>query len=518
MSLSRDPAGIGNRTSCEGVLMVNKNRILVVDDEKLISWSLATMFKKEGYEVESAASGDEAMEKFKSFKPEMVLLDVCLPDVNGLELLKSFKAANEDVYAIMITAYAHADSAVEALQLGAEDYFGKPFSLDAVKHVVNKAFEKRRLKKEVEYFRGELRKKSDQDKLVGNSHLMIEVFKMIKICADADAKTVLITGESGTGKELVAKALHFHSARSEAPFIEVNCAAIPENLLENELFGHEKGAYTDASQKHKGVFEMAEGGAVFLDEIGDMPIAMQAKILKVIESKRFRRLGGLDDIEADVRIITATHQNLPKMVKEGKFRSDLFFRLNVMNIALPPLRQRKEDIPSLVQYFIKTLNSEYGRNVQDASAEVLEYLMRYDWPGNVRELRNCIERLMMLDPEKILRPEYLSSEIRQSSLAEPEEPRDIVRSDFDGEHILLPASGISLEELERILIQLALKKSGGNQTKAAKFLKTSRDTLRYRMKKFNLGSTAREDGLDYDEHLAADVDEGLTSTDACLSV
>jgi two-component system, NtrC family, response regulator AtoC len=476
--------------------MVNNSRILVVDDEKLISWSLAAMLKKEGYEVETAASGKEAIQKFESFRPELVLLDICLPDVNGLELLKRFKAANEDLYAIMITAYAHADSAVLALQDGAEDYFGKPFNLDAVKHVVKKAFEKRRLKKEVDYFRGELRKKSDQDKLVGNSQMMIEVFKMIRICADADAKTVLITGESGTGKELVAKALHLHSARSESPFIEVNCAAIPENLLENELFGHEKGAYTDASKRHKGVFETAEGGAVFLDEIGDMPFAMQAKILKVIESKRFRRLGGQEDVEADVRIITATHQNLPKMVQEGRFRSDLFFRLNVMNIDLPPLRKRKEDIPSLVQYFIKTLNEEYGRNVLSASAEAMGYLSRYDWPGNVRELRNCIERLMMLGQEKILSSQYLSAEIRQSLAAEPAETLAVIRSDAAGEHIVLPESGISLEELEKLLIQFALKKSDGNQSKAAKFLKTSRDTLRYRIKKFGLGEAGKDDEPD----------------------
>jgi DNA-binding NtrC family response regulator len=477
--------------------MVNNNSILVVDDEKLISWSLATMLKKEGYEVETAASGAEATQKFESFRPELVLLDICLPDVNGLELLKRFKAANEELYAIMITAYAHADSAVLALRDGAEDYFGKPFNLDAVKHVVKKAFEKRRLKKEVDYFRGELRKKSDQDKLVGNSQKMIEVFKMIKICADADAKTVLITGESGTGKELVAKALHLYSARSEAPFIEVNCAAIPENLLENELFGHEKGAYTDASKRHKGVFETAEGGAVFLDEIGDMPFAMQAKILRVIESKRFHRLGGQEDVEADVRIITATHQNLPKMVQEGKFRSDLFFRLNVMNIDLPPLRKRKEDIPSLVQYFIKTLNDEYGRNVLTASAEAMEYLVRYDWPGNVRELRNCIERLMMLEQDKVLSSQYLSAEIRQGFAAGPAETPEFIRTDSGGEHTLsIPESGISLEALEKLLIQFALKKSGGNQTKAAKFLQTSRDTLRYRIKKFGLGEAEKDDEPD----------------------
>lgn len=250
---------------------MSKNRILVVDDEKLISWSLAAMLKKDGYEVDTAASGNEALRKFDSFNPELVMLDICLPDVNGLELLKRFKAANEDVYIIMVTAYANADSAVQALQYGAEDYFGKPFNLDAIKHVVNRAFEKRRLKKEVDFFRRELRKKSDQDKLIGNSQKMIEVFKMIKICADADAKTVLVTGESGTGKELVAKAIHYHNARADAPFIEVNCASIPENLLENELFGHEKGAYTDASKRHKGVFEMAEGDRSFSTKSGTCP-------------------------------------------------------------------------------------------------------------------------------------------------------------------------------------------------------------------------------------------------------
>ena len=471
---------------------MSKKRILVVDDEKLISWSLAAMLKKDGYEVDTAASGKEALRKFDSYNPELVMLDICLPDFNGLELLKRFKAANKDVYIIMITAYANADSAVQALKDGAEDYFGKPFNLDSIKHGINRAFENRRLKKEVDYSRRELRKKSEHDKLIGNSQKMIEVFKMIKVCADADAKTVLVTGESGTGKELVAKAIHYHSARADAPFIEVNCASIPENLLENELFGHEKGAYTDASKMHKGVFEMADGGSVFLDEIGDMPFAMQAKILKVVETKRFRRLGGQDDVEADVRIITATHQNLPAMVKDGKFRGDLFFRLNVMNICLPSLRERKEDIEALVQYFIGTLNIEYGRNVLGAAPETFAYLTRYDWPGNVRELRNCIERMMMLEQKKILSSEFLNTEIRKSGVQEQGEAPGGIESDFAGTHILLPATGISLEELEKLLIQFALKKSGGNQTEAAKFLKTSRDTLRYRINKFGLSDKAKD--------------------------
>jgi DNA-binding NtrC family response regulator len=473
---------------------MSKNRILIVDDEKLISWSLATMLKKEGYEVDTAACGNEALEKFRDFKPELVMLDICLPDVNGLELLKRFKAANDEIYIVMMTAYANADSAVQALKDGAEDFFGKPFNLEAVKHVVGRAFEKRLLKKEVDYFRRELRKKSNQDKLIGNCQKMIEVFKMIKICADAGAKTVLVTGESGTGKELVAKAVHYHSDRADAPFIEVNCASIPEHLLENELFGHEKGAYTDATRLHKGVFEMAEGGSLFLDEIGDMPFTMQAKILKAIETKRFRRLGGEDDVEANVRIITATHQDLPRMVKEGRFRGDLFFRLNVMSICLPPLRERKEDIESLVKYFIESLNEEYGRSVECATSETVAHLTQYDWPGNVRELRNCIERLMMLEQGKFLSPEYLSAEIKQRSAPPaPTAAAECLRSDLAGEHIVIPASGISLEELEKLLIQLALRKSGGNQSKAAKFLKTSRDTLRYRMKKFGFGDAARDE-------------------------
>lgn len=472
---------------------MSKNRILVVDDEKLITWPLAVMLKEEGYEVDTAASGNEALKKFDSFDPELVILDISLPDLNGLELLKRFKAANEDVYVVIVTGNSYADSAVQALRDGADDYLGKPLNLDAIKLVVNRAFEKRQLKKEVDLFHQELRKKSDRVKFIGSSQKMIEVFKMIKVCADSDAKTVLVTGESGTGKELVAKAIHYHSARTGTPFIEVNCASIPENLLENELFGHEKGAYTDASKTHKGVFEMAEGGSVFLDEIGDMPLVMQAKILKVVETKRFRRLGGEHDVEANVRIITATHQNLPMMVNNGTFREDLFFRLNVMNVYLPPLRERKKDIGPLVQYFIETLNEEYGRNVQGAAPETLAYLTRYNWPGNVRELRNCIERLMMLEQDKILSPEYLSSEIKQSDVLVQGEAPGVIRSDLAGEHIVVPTTGISLKEVEMLLIELALRKSGGNQTKAAKFLKMSRDTLRYRMKIYGLSSAAKEE-------------------------
>jgi len=454
------------------------------------------MLAAAGYAVQTAMSGAEAREKFTDFVPEMVLLDVRLPDANGVDLLREFKAHDEDVAVLMITAYADADSAVSALKIGADDYIGKPFDVENIRHIVDQGFEKKKLRKEVDLFRRELRKKYDYDNLIGNSSKMIEVFKMIKVCAETDAKIVLVLGESGTGKELVARAIHYHSARSQDPFIEINCAAIPDNLLENELFGHEKGAYTDASKSHKGIFEAAAGGTVFLDEIGDMPLPMQAKILKVIDARKFRRLGGSRDIDTDVRIIAATNQDLPYMVKEGSFRGDLFFRLNVMSIPLAPLRERKEDIPSLAAYFIERLNEEYGRGVQGTSPEALDCLQRYDWPGNVRELRNAMERAMMLEPGTMLSYEFFNHEIRQCGQAKTKgiapashEAPAVAESGY----ITLPPHGISIEEVEKELIQQALARFSGNQTKAAQCLRMSRDTLRYRIKKFGLQSAGRDD-------------------------
>ncbi|RJX35088.1 MAG: sigma-54-dependent Fis family transcriptional regulator [Desulfurivibrio sp.] len=479
---------------------MREQRVLVVDDEKLVCWSLSQMLAGAGYIVQSAMNGAEARQKFQDFVPEMVLLDVRLPDANGVELLREFKAHDDDIIVLMITAYADADSAVSALKIGADDYIGKPFDVENIRHIVDQGFEKKKLRKEVDFFRRELRKKYDYDNLIGNSSKMIEVFKMIKVCAGTDAKIVLVLGESGTGKELVARAIHYHSARSQEPFIEINCAAIPDNLLENELFGHEKGAYTDASKSHKGIFEAAAGGTVFLDEIGDMPLPMQAKILKVIDARKFRRLGGSRDIDTDVRIIAATNQDLPYMVKEGTFRGDLFFRLNVMSIPLAPLRERKEDIPSLVNYFIERLNEEYGRGVQGTSAEALECLQRYDWPGNVRELRNAMERAMMLEPGTVLSHEFFNHEIRQCGQASVKKPgpgpgpvgREVPAVAENG-YITLPPQGISIEEVEKELIQQALARFNGNQTRAAQCLRMSRDTLRYRIKKFGLQSAGRDD-------------------------
>ncbi len=482
---------------------MQSNRVLVVDDEQLITWSFAKTLEKAGYKVEVAGSGAAARQKFLSFHPHLILLDVSLPDANGLDLLQEFKAQNSDIGIIVITASAHADSAVQAFKLGAEDYIGKPFNMETVKHTIFQVLEKKRLKREVDVFRRGLRKKFEFDQLIGNCPQMVEVFKTIQVCAESDCRTVLILGESGTGKELAARAIHEHSGRAQEPFIEVNCAAIPENLLENELFGHEKGAYTDASNKEKGIFEMAEGGTVFLDEIGDMPLAMQAKVLKVIETKRFRRLGGREDLKANVRIIAATNQNLQRMVREGTFRGDLFYRLNLMCVNLPPRRERKEDIPHIVQYFIRRLNDEYGRAVSGISSQAMELLLHYNWPGNVRELRNAIERAMMFEHEKILTPAHLPCEIRlgpdSASNRDPAPHRQPVAAEIPvPTGLTLPAAGISMEEVEKLFIRQALARYGGNQTKAARCLGMSRDTLRYRMKKFAID----------DPHCSKSVDAG----------
>ena len=474
---------------------MGEKRILIVEDEKLISLSLSFMLNRRGFIVDAAASIAEAKEKLKSFRPCVVLLDLWLPDGSGLDLLSRIESERKDISVIVMTANADADSAVKALKLGAEDFIGKPFNMEVFLHVINRTFEKRHLGETADFFHQELRKKTEDDKLVGTSEAMVDLFKMIKVCSETDAKTILLLGESGTGKELVARAIHYHSARADAPFTEINCAAIPENLLESELFGHEKGAYTDAGKRRKGIFELAEGGTVFLDEIGDMPLSMQSKVLKVIETKRFRRLGSEEDIQANVRIIAATHQNLQAMVKSSTFRGDLFYRLNVMSICLPPLRDRKEDISLLVGYFIRRLNEEYGKKVEGISEEALAYLTAYDWPGNVRELRNAIERSMMLEQEKTISPRFLNIEIKHNFEQKPQPTANHGQpgnsTGFGG---VSETVGVSIVELERRMIRQGLEIAGGNQTKAAKYLCISRDTLRYRMKKFGLRGERKRTG------------------------
>lgn len=465
---------------------MEQTRILIVEDEHLIALSLSLMLTKRGFSVKTAGTVAEADLLMGNYRPDALLLDLWLPDGSGLELLKRTKSAPEDLPVIVMTANADADSAVKALKLGADDFLGKPFSMEVLLKAIEKSLAKNRLGEGADFLQQELRKKTEDDKLVGISQAMVELFKMIKVCSETDAKTVLLMGESGTGKELVARAIHTHSARADAPFIEINCAAIPENLMESELFGHEKGAYTDAARRRKGIFERAEGGTVFLDEIGDMPLSMQAKVLKVIETKRFRRLGSEEEIQADVRIIAATHQDLPAMVRNRSFRGDLFYRLNVMSICLPPLRERKEDIPVLVSYFIHRLNEEYGKKVDGASAEAVACLTGYDWPGNVRQLRNTIERSLMLERDTMISSRYLDLEMRQHAMQtrQPFSPelRSAASGGSHGDH----QPGVSMVDFERRMIRQGLEITGWNQTKAAEYLSISRDTLRYRMKKFGL--------------------------------
>ncbi len=466
-------------------------RVLIVDDENLVCWSLAKMLKRADFIPEISNNCADARLKLQSFNPDIVILDASLPDGDGLPLLKEFKTAKPHMAVIVMTSCYHSNLAFQAFSLGAEDYIGKPFNIDMVEKSIQKIFAKLDLEQDSLPIHSKIRKKHQQDQLVGNCPSMVELFKTMNACALQDCKTILILGESGTGKELVAHGIHNLSARRNAPLIEVNCASIPDNLLENELFGHEKGAYTDAGNQELGVFEQAQGGTVFLDEIGDMPLSMQAKILKIIENRRFRRLGGQHEIETDVRIIAATNQDLPKMVEEGRFREDLFYRLNMMCITLRPLRERKKCIPSLVEYFIERLNAEYGRNVSKISSESLKVLMSYDWPGNVRELRNAIERAMMLEKGRVLSVEHFCQESRAKNIKSG--GCDCGCTPSDPCRIILPDEGINIEEVEKELIRQALARYDGNQTKAARCLGLSLDTLRYRRKKFGLENSQKQE-------------------------
>lgn len=458
---------------------MNGKTLLIVDDEKLIRWSLEKQLHSEGYDVFTAATGHEVMEVIGRKTPDLVFLDVKLPDLNGIDLLKQIKEIDNDIVVIMITAFQEVETAVNAIKLGAYDYISKPLEMEKIKKIVKEALEKVSLQKEVTYLR-ELRQKTfGHEKIIGRSLQMLKVFDLIKKMAPTDA-TVLVTGESGTGKDLVAREIHQQSPRCDGPFIDVNCAAVPETLLENELFGHEKGAYTDAREQKKGLFELAKGGTIFLDEIGDMALSMQSKILKVSENKRFRRVGGSKELEIDVRIVTATNKDLLQLVKDGRFREDLYWRLKVVVIELSPLRERKDDIPLLTDFFIQRFNKEYKSKCQGITKEALKYLMVYDWPGNLRELRNIIERCVILCGQGEIRVDLLPPEICQPWQGEnPDRILNLL-------NLNLPPEGISLELVEKQLIKKALTMAMGNQTRAARLLKISRDTLRYRLEKFKL--------------------------------
>ncbi|HEX5773903.1 MAG TPA: sigma-54 dependent transcriptional regulator [Geomobilimonas sp.] len=452
---------------------MKKTKILVVDDEHLIRWSLEQNLKKQGYEVTSAGNGEDALRQVREDQPELVLLDIQLPGINGLEVLERIKDIDEEIIVIMVTAHGGLETAVNAMRLGAYDYINKPFNLDEMAIVIKKALETSDLRREVARLRSE-QKKIGPPQIIGNSKHMKNVLEMMDKVAKSDATTVLIQGESGTGKELVAKWIHYESSRAEKPFVAINCAAVPATLLESELFGHEKGAFTDAKATKKGLFELADGGTVFLDEIGDMEMGMQAKLLRFLEDRTFRRIGGSKVMSVDVRIVSATNKDLLKAIDDKTFRNDLYYRLQVIPIFLPPLRERKDDIILLAKYFIEHYCREFNKHVRSISNMAEKLLVEYHWPGNIRELKNVIERALILGSEETLLLEHLPLEIvaRASSTVAPVAT------------FKLPPEGVDIEEVEKELIRQALEISDWNQSKAAKKLSLGIDAFRYRMKKF----------------------------------
>lgn len=453
---------------------MRQQKILVVDDEHLIRWSLEQNLKKQGYEVVAAATGEDALKLLKDDVPDLMLLDIQLPGIDGLAVLERVKEMEEEIIVIMVTALGVLETAVKAMRMGAYDYINKPFNLDELAIVIKKALETGELRREVAHLRSEQSRKYGSGSIIGRSRHMQNVLTMVDKVAKSDAGTILIQGESGTGKELIAKAIHYQSGRAERPFMAINCAAVPETLLESELMGHERGAFTDAKVQKKGLLEMADGGTLFLDEIGDMAPGMQAKLLRVLEDRSFRRVGGTKDIQVDVRIISATNKDLLQAIEEKVFRADLYYRIQVIPIHLPALRERRDDIMPLVEHFIAHFNREFGKSVKGVSKMAEKFLTEYAWPGNIRELRNIIERAIILENEETLLLEHLPQELVAKTGGSSVGPFSV--------H--LPEEGIDIEDVERELIRQALETSEGNQSKAAKKLNLGIDAFRYRMKKF----------------------------------
>lgn len=453
-------------------------KILVIDDEKLLRWSLQQNLSKEGYTVITAEKGMEGLTLFKEDSPDITLLDIHLPDVSGITVLQGIKEVHKDALVIMITAFGDIQTAVKTIKLGAYDFVEKPFNIDKLKILVAKALETVSLRKEVSQFRSQLSLKYGFDSIIGQSEEMQKIFEIIKKITKSDATTIMLQGESGTGKDLVAKVIHYQSSRGDRPFMEINCTALPETLIESELFGYERGAFTDAKAMKKGLFELADGGTIYLDEIGDMKPSTQAKLLKIIESKMFKRIGGVKDIIVDVRIIAATNKNLAEEVKNGNFREDLYYRLKVIPVFILPLRERQNDIPVLAKYFINEFNREFKKNLKGISKETEKYFKEYPWPGNVRELKNIIERAMILESEEdYILPEHLPIEFTSEEVA---------TANVKNIGIKIPPGGLDIEEVEKELIRQAVDITRGNQTKAARLLNITRDALRYRLQKFGL--------------------------------
>ena len=444
--------------------MTKKMNIMIVDDEMIVRKSLFHWFERSGHFVDTAASGFEALEKLEKFPFELLFVDIKMPGMSGIELLEKVKAEYPETVIIIITAYGSIESAVKAMKMGAGDYLLKPFKPEHLSLVMERITQQRKLASEYQYLRDRLDKMTRFDNIIGQSPPMEEMFQLIPEVARSDA-VVLITGETGTGKELVAKAIHAKSKRAQHPFIAINCGAMPETLLESELFGHQKGAYTGAVQARKGFLEVASGGTLFLDEIGEISQKMQVDLLRVLEEKKINRIGSSETIDVDFRLISATRQDLEKATAEGRFREDFFYRINVIRIDIPPLRKRKEDIPLLVEHFLKKYSQETAKQVDHLHRNALEALKQCDWPGNVRELENAIERAVVLSKSRTLRAEDFS---------------------FLGAQPPAHRKNRSLREMERSYIRDILDESGWNVTRAAKILDINRVTLHKKINRYQL--------------------------------
>ncbi len=450
-------------------MIADFNKILLIDDDDSLNKVIAYQLQQMGYDVSSAEDGTSGLSLFKENTFDIVLTDLQLPDIDGMEILSQIRQIDKDVIVIIITAYGTVENAVEASHSGADDYITKPFGKESLRFTIEKAVQLRRLKMENQQLRGELFDRYDFSNLIGGSAAMENVLKLTGRVAESDA-TVLVQGESGTGKELIARAIHYNSPRKDKPFVTVNCPSIPETLIESELFGHVRGAYTGATTDRKGKFQLARNGTIFLDEIGDLKLDLQAKLLRVIQEREIERVGESSPTKIDVRVIAATNRDLEQMVAEGNFREDLYYRLNVVTIFIPPLRDRKEDLPFLIDHFL----GKHGKGTAYSLSErVSDIFLQYNWPGNVRELENTIERCLIIETDNTIMVDSLPDRIRNLSPSR-------VQAQESGD-------SLTLEQLERNAILNALKKSGGNQTQAAKLLDIPRHVLLYRMKKFNIG-------------------------------
>ena len=484
-----------------------KEKILIVDDERMVRWTLNEALKGWGYEPVEAGTVLGAMAGFEAERPAAVLLDINLPDGSGLDVLKEIKRLQPQAVVIMITANVMVEDTLAALRGGAYDFIGKPINLNELQVTIRNGIEAVKLRKEVSQMRRERTRQFSFEQIIGQSAAMTKMLTLARKVAESEASSVLLQGESGTGKDLVAKSIHYSSRRAEAPFVAINCAAIPSTLIESELFGYEKGAFTDAKARKEGLFEQAEGGTVFLDEIGELELGLQAKLLRVLEEGAFRRVGGLRDIPLDVRVIAASNRDLKTESEAANFRLDLYYRLSVIQIDIPALRERQADILLLSEHYLQQFNQKLRKQVRGLSPAVADIFCHYSWPGNVRELRNVIERVMILEDTDEITPEWLPRGIMPNEKGAVEPAPETAQISNEGVALpipplptppvtpsplffTLPPAGVALEAVELSLVEQAIERSGGNQTRAAELLGISRDQLRYRLKKLEGVATA----------------------------